>query len=134
MRNIREVKGYTYSIHASMVPLKEATYFLISTDAIQEFAEQTCTEIYKEIKTLQTAEAPLEELTTLRNYMIGNFLASINDPFSIMQRFKETHLHGLGQAFYLQFYHTLQTITPAKIKEIANSYLTLDSLTEIRVG
>ncbi|MHB9148008.1 MAG: M16 family metallopeptidase [Candidatus Amoebophilus sp.] len=134
MRNIREEKGYTYNIYATMLPLKETTYFLISTEAIQEFAEQTCEEIYREIKILQTEEVDLEELTTLKNYMIGNFLTSINDPFSIMQRFKEAHLYGLAQEFYEDFYHTLQQITPARIKEIANTYLALESLTEVRVG
>jgi predicted Zn-dependent peptidase len=134
MRNIREEKGYTYHIYATMLPLKETTYFLISTEAIQEFTEHTCEEIYREIKILQTEEVGLEELTTLKNYMIGSFLTSINDPFSIMQRFKEAHLYGLGQSFYEDFYHALQQITPARIKEVVNTYLALDSLTEIKVG
>lgn len=134
MSNIREEKGYTYHIHASMIPLKKLTYFLINTEAIQECAEQTCKEVYKEIEILQTQEVGSEELTTLRNYMIGTFLASINDPFSIMQRFKEVQLHNLGKEFYQQFYHTLYHITPAKIRELANTYLSLDSLTEVRVG
>jgi len=134
MRNIREEKGYTYHIYATMLPVKETTYFLISTEAIQEFTEQTCEEIYREIAILQNEEVDLEELNTLKNYMIGNFLTSINDPFSIMQRFKETHLYGLDQNFYEDFYHTLHHITPARIKEVANTYLSLDSLTEVRVG
>lgn len=134
MRNIREEKGYTYHIEASLLPLQEATYFLISTEAIQEFAEQTCQEIYREIEILQTQEVDVEELGTLRNYLIGNFLASINDPFSIMERFKEVHLHGLGQNFYGQFYDTLQHITSAQIQQMAKTYLSLDSLTEVRVG
>jgi predicted Zn-dependent peptidase len=134
MRNIREEKGYTYHIYATMLPLKETTYFLISTEAIQEFTEQTCKEIYHEIEVLQSEEVGLEELTTLKNYMIGSFLTSINDPFSIMQRFKETHLYGLEKDFYEDFYHTLQQITPEKIKQLANTYLSIDSLTEIRIG
>ncbi|NEJ84306.1 insulinase family protein, partial [Rhizobium leguminosarum] len=126
MRNIREEKGYTYHIYATMLPVKETTYFLISTEAIQEFTEQTCEEIYREIAILQNEEVDLEELNTLKNYMIGNFLTSINDPFSIMQRFKETHLYGLDQNFYEDFYHILHQITPARIKEVANTYLSLD--------
>jgi predicted Zn-dependent peptidase len=133
MRNIREEKGYTYNIHATMIPLKELTYFLISTEAIQEFADQTCEQVYREIEILQTQEVGQEELITLRNFMVGNFLAGINNPFSIMQRFKEVHLYGLDKDFYTKFYNTLQQITPARIKQIANTYLSLDSLTEVRV-
>jgi predicted Zn-dependent peptidase len=134
MRNIREEKGYTYHIEASLIPLQAATYFLISTEAIQEFAEQTCQEIYREIEILQTQEVGLEELNTLRNYMVGNFLASINDPFSVMERFKAVQLHGLGQDFYHRLYDTIQQITPAQIQQIARTYLSLDSLTEVQVG
>lgn len=134
MRNIREEKGYTYHIDASLLPLKEATYFLISTEAIQEFAEQTCQEIYREIEILQTQEVDVAELSTLKNYLVGNLLTSINDPFAIMEKFKETHLHGLGQSFYQQLYHTIQHIEPAQIQHIAKTYLSLDSLIEVRVG
>jgi predicted Zn-dependent peptidase len=134
MRNIREEKGYTYHIEANLLPLREATYFLISTEAIQEFAEQTCQEIYREIELLQTQEVTAEELNTLRNYLVGNFLASINDPFSVMARFKDMQLHGLGQSFYHRLYNTIQHISPIQIQQIATTYLSLDSLTKVRVG
>ncbi len=134
MRNIREEKGYTYHIEATLLPLKEATYFLISTEAIQEFAEQTCQEIYREIEILQTQEVDVAELSTLRNYLVGNFLTSINDPFSVMERFKHTQLQELGQDFYHRLYTTIQHIAPAQIQQMAQTYLSLDSLTEVRVG
>eukprot|EP01132_Coremiostelium_polycephalum_P001060 gene1060-1345_t len=131
MRNIREEKGYTYHIYATLLPAKDMTYFFISTEVIQEFAVQACEEIYKEIRILQTEEVSQEELIVLKNYLIGEFLTSINDPFGMMQRVQEVHLHGMGQEFYDALYTTLQEITPARIKQIANMYLAIDSLTEI---
>ncbi|MEM7383238.1 MAG: pitrilysin family protein [Bacteroidota bacterium] len=134
MRNIREEKGYTYGIHAGIVSLKHTSYFLIDTEVIQNFAEQACQEIYREINTLQTHKATQEELHQLRSYLLGDFLVSVNDPFSIMDRFKEAHLHGLDQNFYQRFYDTLYHISPQRIQELANQYLSLDSLTEVCVG
>ena len=134
MRNIREDKGYTYGIHAGIIPLKHASYFLIATEVMQAFVEQTCQEIYQEIKILQTQEVSQAELQKLRNYLIGNFLATVNDPFAIMERFKEAYLYGLDQGFYKRFYDTVYHISPKKIKKLANQYLSLDSLTEVSVG
>lgn len=134
MRNIREDKGYTYGIHAGIIPLKHASYFLIATEVMQAFVEQTCQEIYQEIKILQTQEVSQAELQKLRNYLIGNFLATVNDPFAIMERFKEAYLYGLDQGFYKRFYDTVCHISPPKIKKLANQYLSLDSLTEVSVG
>lgn len=134
MRNIREEKGYTYGIQAGIIPLKQASYFLISTEAIQAFAAQTCEEIYHEIKTLQTQAVPQEELQQVKNYLLGTFLATVNDPFAIMDRFQEAYLYGLGQDFYQQWYHTIAQITPLQIQALAHQYLSLDSLSEIRVG
>ena len=134
MRNIREEKWYTYGIYAKITPLKHTSYFRITTEVIQTFAEQACQEIYQEISTLQTQEVTQEELKKLRSYLLGEFLASVNDPFSIMDRFKEAHLHGLDQDFYQRLYDTISQISPKNIQELANQYLSLDSLTEICVG
>ena len=134
MRNIREEKGYTYGIYAKITPLKHTSYFRITTEVIQTFAEQACQEIYQEISTLQTQEVTQEELKKLRSYLLGEFLASVNDPFSIMDRFKEAHLHGLDQDFYQRLYDTISQISPKNIQELANQYLALDSLTEVCVG
>ena len=134
MRNIREEKGYTYGIYAKIIPLKHTSYFLIATEVIQAFAEQACQEIYREISALQTQEVTQEELQKLRSYLLGDFLASVNDPFAIMDRFKEAHLHGLDQGFYQRLYDTISQISPKNIQELANQYLALDSLTEVCVG
>jgi zinc protease len=134
MCNIREDKGYTYGIHAGIIPLKQASYFVIATDVIQEFTEQTCEEIYKEIKILQTQTVSQEELQKVKNYTLGSFLSTVSDPFAMMERFKEAYLYGLDHTFYQQWHHVITQITAPQIKELAHQYLSLDSLTEIRVG
>jgi zinc protease len=134
MTNLREDKGYTYGIHATIRALKHASYLLIATDVKQEFAEHTCEQIYAEIKTLQTQLVSPEELQRVRNYILGNFLATVSDPFSILERFKEAYLYGLDQNFYQQWYQTITQIKASQILALANQYLTVDGLTEIKVG
>ena len=134
MRNIREDKGYTYGIYADIVPLKHTSYLLIATEVIHDFSEQSCLEIYHEITRLQTEVVPQEELQRLKNYLIGQFMHKISTCWSIMECFKEAHLHGLGKDFYEQFYDTVSHIDSVKIQELAHQYLALDSLSEVQVG
>lgn len=134
MCNIREEKGYTYHIEATLIPLKAATYFLITTEVMQAFAAQACQEIYHEIKRLQNEAVSHEELSKLKNYMIGDFLTHLNDPFYVIERFKEAHLHQLDQNFYHQLFDTIRHITPQHIQHLAQQYLSVDSLTEVCVG
>jgi len=134
MCNLREEKGYTYHIDATLIPLKAATYFVITVEVMQKFAAKACQEIYHEISILQNEEVSQEELNKLRNYLIGNFLAKLDDPFYVMEKFKDMHLKQLDQNFYYQLFDTIRHITPKQIQHIAQQYLALDSLTEVCVG
>ena len=134
MRNLREEIGYTYGIHSDVVALRDAGYLLIATEVSQAATQAAIREIKHEISTLRSTPVPKQELTLLRNYMIGAFLADINHPFAIMNHFKALDLHGLDQTYYQQFYHTIQQITAPQIMELAGKYLTEDSFSIVSVG
>lgn len=132
--NIREEKGYTYHIEATLVPLQAVTYFIITTEVMQQFSPQACQEIYHEIALLQNEEVSQAELDKLKNYMIGDLLTHLYDPFYVMDRFKEAHLHQLDEIIYHQLFTTIRNITPQDIQRLAQQYLALDSFTEVCVG
>lgn len=134
MRNIREDKGYTYGIYATVVALQQAGYLAITTEVAQEVAKETTQEIYKEITLLQHELVSEEELKKVKNYLLGHFLTTINDPFSIMKKFQAAYLHGLDQNYYGTFYNQVRNITALEIRNLAQKYLTLNAFTEVVVG
>lgn len=134
MRNIREDKGYTYGIYSRIISLQHSSYLCIATEVMQDVTQATCQEIHKEIRRLQTVPVPEEELDTLRNYMLGTFTSEINDPFSIMDKFKAAYLYGLDQAYYAQLYDIICHISPAQIRSLARTHLATDSLSQVIVG
>ena len=87
MRNIREDKGYTYGIHSKIVALQQAGYWVITTEVAQEVTQSALQEIYKEITLLQQELVSEKELQQVQNYLLGRFIATINDPFAVMQKF-----------------------------------------------
>ena len=134
MRTIREVKGYTYGIFSKIVALKHTSYLCIATEVKQGLADATYEEIVQAIKTLQTVPVPPTELQALQHYLAGTLLAPSSDPFSLMERYKKAHLHGLDQAHYAQWHDTIVHTQPAQIMALANQYLSAKRLSQVIVG
>ena len=134
MRNIREDKGFTYGISSQVAPLSRAGYWVIGTDVKKENTNQTIDEIRKEIKQLQTELAPADELETVKNFLSGEFAGSLNTAFEITDRYKIIILDKLPANFYEQFIPSIRKVTSEELLQMANTYLSLDSLHEIVVG
>ncbi|CAN5292238.1 pitrilysin family protein [soil metagenome] len=134
MKNIREDKGFTYGIHSNVISLRKEGYLVIGTDVKKENTVQTIEEIYKEVRIL--SESPVEdlELETVKNFMTGSFLAEINTPFALADKFKSVHLHGLHVEIYQDYIQTINNIDSDSILEIANKYLSENEFVEVIAG
>ncbi len=134
MKNIREQKGYTYGIYSSMVNLSQASMMIIGTDVNREVTEDTLAQISYEMQRLREESIPQAELEIAKNYMLGNFQASINSPFSLADKFKAVYFHELGYNFYDNFVDTVKSVSAERLKELANEYLTEDKFSKVVVG
>lgn len=134
MKNIREDKGYTYGIGASIAHLQDASFMVISTDVVKEYTRNTVVEIRKEINRLKTEVVESSELETLKSYLSGKFLSGIDTAFNIAGKFKAVEIHGLGYEYYNNFLKTLQEITPEQIMQTAIDYYPEDLMTSVIVG
>jgi predicted Zn-dependent peptidase len=134
MANIREDKGYTYGIGSGLASLVNGGYFFISTEVGVDVTNNTLTEIYKEIKLLREELVDVEELETVRNYVLGQFLRSVDGPYSLADKFKAIWEFGLGYDYFEKYFDAVKKITPEEIKDLANKYLQEKDLIELVVG
>lgn len=134
MANIREDKGYTYGIGSGLTNLVNAGYFYISTEVGSDVTNQTLSEIYKELKTLREELVDSNELETVRNYILGHFLRSVDGPFSLADKFKSIWEFGLDYSFYDRYFHAVKTVSPTELRDLANQYLQEKDLLECVVG
>ncbi|HYG38720.1 MAG TPA: pitrilysin family protein [Cytophagales bacterium] len=134
MKNIREDKGFTYGISSSNVHLSEKSYFVIGTDVKKENTNQTLAEIQKEIYILKTTLVPNEELDTVKNYLIGTFLSSINTPFSLADKFKSIYFHKMDYSFYSNYLKAIKNADSKNLLEVANKYLDYEKMVKIVAG
>ena len=91
-------------------------------------------EIYKEIEKLKTELVGEDELETVRNYMIGNFLSNFSSAFDLIGRFKSIHQAGLDQSFYVEKLDFIRKFTAQDILEVGQKYFNKSDMVEVIVG
>ncbi len=133
MSNIREDKGYTYGIHSYVQNHIQQSAWMISTETGKDVTEAAIVEIYKEMEILKTELVDTEELQLVKNYMIGQILGDLDGPFQIVNRWKTYSINNLDSSFFYTNVNSIKTITPERIKELANKYLNKEAFYELVV-
>ncbi len=133
MANIREEKGYTYSIYSSNESMLFNGYFNISSEVGNDFAEPTVNEIYAEMKKLREQPVGAEELAMVKNYLLGSFLTNLDGPFNIIEVVKTFVLEGMPVSKFEDMTQEIRNITPTQIQELANKYLNKENMWEVIV-
>ncbi|MGM0504169.1 MAG: M16 family metallopeptidase [Bacteroidota bacterium] len=123
MKNIREEKGYTYGIGSLLLSLKHEGLLLIVSEVGANYAKETVNEIIKEINRLKEEKISNEELTLVKNYMMGDFLRSFDGPFALSESYRSIIDFDLTPDFFNRGIKAIKTITPEEILQLANQYL-----------
>jgi predicted Zn-dependent peptidase len=134
MANIREDKGYTYGIGSGLTSLLHSGYFYISTEVGSDVTSKALEEIYKEINKLRNELVSTEELETVRNYILGQFLRSVDGPFSLAEKFIAVKEFGLDYNYYTNYFNAVKHVTPNDLRDLANKYLQEKDLIECVAG
>lgn len=134
MDNIREDKGYTYSIGSAVVSMKQAGYFFISTEVGSAVTSQAVDEIYKEVDKLSKESLEEYELQMVKNFMTGSFLKDIDGAFHLADRWKSLLLYGMSYEYYQRYLDTVKNIKPEELKELARKHLNSADFYEVVVG
>lgn len=133
MSNIREDKGYTYGIHSYIQNHLGDSAWLISTEAGKDVCEAAVREVYKEMQLLQEELIPADELSLVRNYMIGSILGDLDGPFHIIGRWKNILLNGLDEQYFYQSIATIKNISDRELQDLAQKYFQPDDFYELVV-
>ncbi len=134
MSNIREEKGYTYGISAGIMFYPDSGMLLVSTETDNEYVEPLIQEVYHEIDRLHQEPVSMEELTMVRNYMLGEMCRSYESPFSLSDAWIFIATSGLTDDYFSHSLHAVNEITPAEIQDLAQRYLCKETLKEVIAG
>lgn len=124
MKNIREEKGLTYGISASLSPAGPDGVWSIRADVNKEKLNVALLAIEEEINTLKETAPPTEELEMVKNYLRGNILSSSNTIFDLMDKHKAIQYEGLGSDFYEKMSKRIDEVTPEEVSTLVSRYIT----------
>ncbi|MEG0500175.1 MAG: pitrilysin family protein, partial [Rikenellaceae bacterium] len=131
--NLREDKGYTYSIFSGVVNLEESGYLAITTEVERSVTNQALAEIFVEIAKLREELVPEEELSMVKNVMIGEVLRILDGPFGIADVTIENILSGRGNEYLHSQIRQIREITSEELLETARKYMLDDDFVTVIV-
>jgi predicted Zn-dependent peptidase len=134
MANIREDKGYTYGIGSGLGNLIRGGFFFISTEVGVDVTQKALTEIYKEVALLREETVSDEELELVKNYLLGQFLRTVEGPFALADKFKVIWEFGLTYDYFEQYFNQVKSVQAKELKSLAQKYLQEKDLIECVVG
>jgi predicted Zn-dependent peptidase len=134
MRNIREDKGLTYGIYASVAPREFGTSLVIGTDVKGESADFAVSEIEGELRQLQEELIPAEELETVKNYLLGKFANELSTVFEQCDKYKNLLFLNLPADYYTQFVQQTEATDAETLRELAREYLSPEAMQIVIAG
>jgi len=132
--NIREDKGYTYSPFSSVSNSKGSTVWAEQADVTSEHTIDAMKEIEKEIKKLQEQPPTEEELDGIQNYSAGIFVLQNSSPGGIIGQLNFLDLYNLPDSYLTNYVKNIHSVSPAKVSEMAKTYIQYDKMTKVMVG
>lgn len=106
---------------------------MISTEAGRDVCEATISEVYKEMEILQNELIDEEELSLVKNYMLGTVLGDLDGPFQLIARWKNYVLNNLDENYFYNSVQTIKSTTAEELQELAKKYLNPSEFYELTV-
>jgi len=131
MKNIREEKGYTYSINSTIQSYLNGNYLLISTEVGKDVCDAAVNEIFVELKRLRTEPIGDSELQLVKNYICGALLHLIDGPFKATGVLKDLYDFGLDTRYFANYINKVKSVTANELLACAQKYLKEEALTQV---
>jgi predicted Zn-dependent peptidase len=134
MMNIREKKGFTYNIYSTLDAYLHDGCFYIATEVNPDKADATVKEIFSEMKKLRSKPVGDDELSMVRNYLLGMLLNGLDGPLNTSDVVRSLITEELSYDTFDALVGTIRHITPAQLQAIAERYLQPEDFWTVTAG
>lgn len=126
--NIREDKGLTYGINASLNGTLDGAYMKISSQTDPTYTEALISETLGEIERLKTIPLTQQELSAVKNHAMTSLASTLDSPLNIMDTFINQVTLGTPADYFQKQQTAIRHLTPERIQEVASKYLPEENL------
>ncbi len=134
MHNIREEKGLTYGISASLLGSREGAYMNITAQCDADGVDRLIDESVKEIRALVTDPPRSDELHRLRQYAWSQLAATTDSSFGIVDHYITHLLVNTPDDYFQAQLRAIDNLSPARIAEVADKYIDAGNLRIVTCG
>ncbi|MDE7410532.1 MAG: insulinase family protein [Paramuribaculum sp.] len=128
MTNIREEKGLTYGIRASLLGQHDGSHIEISAETDNKSTTRLIEEVRSELARLSSDPPRGEELTRIKRAATTSMRAIIDNPFGPID-FRMTMLTSdIPETYFKDKIDAIKALTPDTIARIATTYLRPDTI------
>jgi predicted Zn-dependent peptidase len=132
--NIREDKGYAYSVGSSFNTSKYRGTFIASSPVRTEVTEGTLREFMEEFKRIRDVKVSPAELDNAKRAIIGQFALALENPQSLLQNIITQKLYNLTADYWDTYPQKVEAITADDVQHVAQVYIDIEHLQIIAVG
>lgn len=134
MQNLREKRGFTYGCYSSLEVDRFNSSFVVTTSVRTAVTDSAVNEILNEMARMRYEPVTAEELELAKQFMMGSFGRSLEDPRTVARFVLNTHLNELPAEHYRTYLTRLEAITAQQVMDAANAFLYPDQANILVVG
>lgn len=133
-KEIRLKRGLTYSASSLLYPLRHSALLVGWLSTRNEKAEETISVLKQTLSDLAENGVSEDELARAKNYLIGNFIVSLDSNNSIAGFLSTIQLYNLGIDYIDKRNKLIESITSEQINEMAKRLIKMDGLQIVTIG
>lgn len=134
MSNIREEKGYTYGIWASLLGTRAGAYVNISTECDTAYTVPLINEVKNEISRLKEEPIPEEELDMVKSFILSDLVKTLDTPFAMGGYVNTVLLYGVYPEYFNNHVEAVRNMSSDELLDTARKYLDFDNFYTVIAG
>jgi len=132
--NLREKHGFTYGAYSSLSPSRQIGIFQAEASVRNEKTDSSVQELLREINTIKNEQVGADELNRMKNYLLGGFARSLENPATIANFALNIARNKLPADYYQKYLTNLAAVDAAKVQNVAQLFLNTNQMHIVIVG
>ena len=134
VQNIREEKGYTYSIGSGFTYPADTGRFVVSAAVRNDVIAPALQEVFKEIELIQTEALSDEEINDARDGIVGRFVFGLETYQDFVETVASYKTRGVELDRLRKWLGLINDVSKDDVLDIANNYIHPDDFIIVVVG
>jgi zinc protease len=123
MTNIREKKGFTYNIYSTADTYLRDGCLYIATEVSPDKTSSAIRAIFSEMKKLREKPVPEEELSMVKNYILGMLLNGLDGPINSSDMVRNQIVENQSPEKFELLVQKVRSISATELQDLAQRYL-----------